>query len=82
MSERYICDNRRCGWVGNAEEALTAPDPFNPGETLLACPKCRDQSLLLACDEPGCNRRASCGTPIVTGYRTTCGEHQPKESKS
>ena len=38
------------------------------------------------CDEPGCMRQISCGTPTPvgtygaasTGYRRTCGEHRPR----
>lgn len=29
----------------------------------------------LACDEPGCLRRADCGWPSDAGYRWTCGGH-------
>ena len=27
------------------------------------------------CDEPGCEREATCGWPVADGYRRTCGEH-------
>ena len=27
------------------------------------------------CDEPGCMRQSSCGTPTASGYRRVCGEH-------
>ena len=29
------------------------------------------------CDEPGCTRIATCGTPTPEGYRTSCSEHAP-----
>jgi hypothetical protein len=32
----------------------------------------------LWCDEQGCKRRATCGTPTPAGYRKTCGQHIPK----
>ena len=32
----------------------------------------------LCCDEPGCKKRITCGTPTATGYRSTCGQHRPK----
>ena len=54
---------------------LSAPDPFNEGDMLYACPDCRDQSLVLACDEPNCNQQATCGFPILNGYRQTCSNH-------
>lgn len=74
---RLVCSEWRCGWVGSESEALQAPDPFCDGSTLIACPKCREQTLRTCCDEPGCTMEASCGTPTDGGYRTTCGKHQP-----
>lgn len=33
------------------------------------------------CDEPGCLKSAGCGTPTADGgYRSTCGDHVPKDS--
>ena len=29
------------------------------------------------CDEPGCTRMATCGTPSEGGYRRTCFWHSP-----
>ena len=29
----------------------------------------------MRCDEPGCKRQRTCGTPTKDGYRSTCGEH-------
>lgn len=31
------------------------------------------------CDEPGCLKSASCGTPAASGYRFTCVEHKPDQ---
>jgi len=31
------------------------------------------------CDEPGCKKRISCGTPTPDGYRSTCGDHAPRK---
>ena len=80
-AEKCVCDNWRCKWVGTIDQALSAPDPFNECNTLYACPKCRDSTLVRACDEPGCNRQVTCGTPTANGYRQTCYTHMPKESK-
>jgi len=74
---RLVCEEWRCRWCGPESEALRAPDPFNEGDTLIACPKCREQALHTCCDEPGCTMEASCGTPTADGYRWTCGKHQP-----
>lgn len=67
--------------------ALRAVDPFNDGETLIACPKCRGQTLHICCDEPKCTMEASCGTPTAEQLATATGssatlrieqEHCPK----
>lgn len=75
MKNRYTCTNRGCGWAGHETEMLSAPDPFNVGDMLYACPNCKDQSLVLACDEDGCNEQATCGTPTPAGYRSVCSKH-------
>ena len=78
MSDRLFCNERRCGWRGT--EALTAPNPFDAEDTIAGCPKCKEiNSLLVACDEPGCWNEASCGTPVANGYRHTCGKHAPEK---
>ena len=33
------------------------------------------------CDEPGCKKQISCGTPSPDGYRNTCWGHKPEASK-
>jgi hypothetical protein len=79
---KLVCSRPRCGWSGPDSEALHAPDPFNKGDELTACPKCREQSLVSACDEPGCNKEAGMGTQTPEGYRWTCYEHRPKDLKA
>ena len=58
-------------------EMLIALSPFNPDTILSACPKCKqcDEGFFQLCDEPGCDREATCGWPHPDGYRRTCGEH-------
>jgi hypothetical protein len=80
MTTRQVCDGRNCNWHGTSDEVLRAPHPFDPGEEVWGCPKCKSiDSLYLACDEPGCWKPVSCGTPTPTGYRSTCGQHRPKD---
>lgn len=68
-----------CDWCGSSDDVLKAPNPFDADDTLWFCPNCKAaECLYLACDEPGCNRETSCGTPTPNGYRSTCGEHRPK----
>jgi hypothetical protein len=75
---KLVCDDRRCGWHGEDTEMLTAPNPFNPEFNIHACPKCREIGVLSqACDEPGCWKASTCGTPTAAGYRRTCGRHMP-----
>jgi len=77
------CDNHRCTWHGQDSEQLSAVNPFDAGDKIYACPECKEiGSVVVACDEPDCWRAVSCGTPTLTGYRTTCGEHRPKEQKT
>lgn len=76
-NQRLVCENIRCRWVGVESEALKAPNPFNPGDFLVACPKCREQTLHTCCDEPGCNAPASCGSVTKDSYRWTCWKHRP-----
>lgn len=78
MERKIVCNDWRCGWHGMESEMLTAPNPFVEGETISACPKCKDVNCLLyACDEHECWDEATCGTPTPDGYRSTCGKHRP-----
>jgi len=79
---KWVCEDWRCGWCGYNEEVLTAPDPFNEGFLLYACPDCREvNTLVSACIEPGCEKQANCGTPTPDGYKLTCSEHSLKRNK-
>jgi hypothetical protein len=75
---RYTCTSFRCDWAGPQSEALLGEDPFSAGCQVIACPKCREQTLQTCCDEPGCNQPADTGTPTPQGYRSTCHKHTPK----
>ena len=75
----FICSE--CGQKTAESELLTAPNPFNPEDTICGCPKCLSAGEFVgACDEPGCNEESSMGTPTPTGYRHTCYKHRPKEA--
>lgn len=76
---KCVCDNYRCNWHGDSSEVLRAKNPFDEDEVIEGCPECREiNSPRQACDEPGCWKEATCGTPTPEGYRSTCGEHRPK----
>jgi hypothetical protein len=75
--DKIMCDE--CKWHGRDADVLSAPNPFDVEDILRACPECLTvNELLRVCDEPGCCRPVSCGTPTADGYRSTCGEHRPK----
>jgi len=77
MSEKLVC--KECGWQGLDDALLRAPNPFEPDETIYACPKCLwINNATVACDEPGCWKEATCGTPVENGYRRTCFMHAPE----
>jgi len=81
--QKLACDaDFRCGWRGDSVSVLRAADPFNEGCELLACPKCREQSIRGCCDEPGCWALDTCGTATEAGYRRTCHKHQPVSVKA
>ncbi len=74
-------DKRTCGvcyWRGTSDQILVAQNPFDPGDTVTGCPKCLSvDSTTIVCDEPGCWKEVTCGTPIPDGsYRQTCGTHR------
>jgi hypothetical protein len=54
------------------------PLPGEQADEWAVCRNCRaPDKFVLLCDEPGCLRDVSCGTPTAEGYRHTCGDHQP-----
>ena len=69
-----------CGHYGYKKDWLRARNPFDNEILIFGCPKCKEiNSDVACCDEPGCEREATCGTPTDDGYRFTCGEHIPKK---
>lgn len=77
---KVFCGGYTCGWRGGYSEVLVAENPFEKGESITACPNCREiESIVAACDEPDCWSGASCGTPTDNGYRWTCHAHRPDD---
>ena len=72
---RWKCND--CDWRGADDQLLRAPNPFEPRETICACPECRQvNDFTNMCDEPGCKLEAGCGwKPKDEEYRRTCGKH-------
>ena len=75
---KVVCGH--CGWRGDSVARLSVPDPLLPGLKLHGCPDCKvlQSTLSGACDEPGCWKPHTCGTPTWVGWRWTCGEHRPE----
>src|SRR5574343_1782521 len=71
---RWLCNS--CDWIGSDAELLRAPNPFDSSDAIVGCPKCKAvEDVVNACDEPRCDREATCGFPDPGGYRRTCGSH-------
>ena len=69
---------RECGWRGAESEIIQIVDAELEGNRWNICPNpaCRAaEQFENMCDEPGCNREATCGWPSPSGYRRTCGDH-------
>ncbi len=75
--DKYVC--RECDAHMQEDAIMWADNPFDPGDKITGCTNCKAvESLRRACDEKGCWRPVSCGTPTpYDGYRNTCGSHVP-----
>jgi len=70
-----------CDWKGIEKEMLCAPNPFELDENIYGCPSCKEiNTIFIACDEPDCWERATCGTPTNEEYKITCGKHMPQKA--
>lgn len=68
---------RECRLLGTTPNSmLSAPNPFDPGETIHGCPRCRGiDCFVVICDAHGCTKEGTCGWPSPDGYRVTCFDH-------
>lgn len=73
-NNRWRCEE--CKKIFNESELLQAQNPFDIHQTISGCPNCKAvEDFINICDEPGCDREATCGFPTPSGYRRTCGDH-------
>ncbi len=82
LKSRWIC--RECSGVCVDGEYLTAPNPFDHGDTLTACPHCKEPNTLEgACQSKGCDKSCSSGSPNVGGFRYVwaCWDHSPRRDR-
>jgi hypothetical protein len=71
---------RDCKKVSTGAELLRAPSPFDPEDILAGCPHCKScEGFSEMCDQPGCDKDASCGWSSPNGYRRTCYNHWTRE---
>lgn len=81
-NDKLICTD--CRTISRESEMLKAINPFDKTQKIMGCPNCfAVDQMLFVCDEPGCNRESTCGTPTpedsLVSYRTTCSAHAPRE---
>lgn len=78
--EKWICTD--CRIV--VEKPLSAPNPFDPADTIFGCPSCKSVGTLVqACQHEGCQQEAGGGYPGGLGYwyAWLCWEHRPREAR-
>ena len=74
INKRWQCKN--CDKIILESNLLHTPNPFNEIDIIIGCPHCKNVNEFdEICDEPKCDKHATCGFPIKKGYRRTCGEH-------
>jgi hypothetical protein len=76
---------RLCDKLFLDSEFLSAPSPFDPEDTLYACPQCKQvtEGFDHLCDVEGCKKLAGCGFPLPEKYQKifnkdylhSCHEH-------
>lgn len=80
---KIVCDE--CGWCGEEYDLLESNNPFVRGESIYACPDCREiDKYKRACMVQGCCNPISKGelTEPVDGIRhyvTTCHKHDKEQ---
>jgi hypothetical protein len=78
---KFVC--RECNSRLRASELLMAAHPFQQGEMVLGCPRCKDIGPFdPICDQAGCWNLTCAGTPSPAGYRLTCHQHVPRCEES
>jgi hypothetical protein len=69
----------QCGTVSLGSQMLTAPSPFDPEDTLTACPKCKSMDEWKEmCEIDGCDNGATMGMNTENGYKRLCYKHGEK----
>lgn len=70
-----------CDYQGLLSSYMTAPDPFNSGETIYGCPTCKSiDSFAMVCEAPGCWDRVTGGWADMGGDMNTCRKHRTENT--
>ena len=68
-----------CQTIIDEDALLVADNPFVKKRIVQGCPSCFTvNSMVVVCDEYGCEKLATFGYPTSEGYKNTCGEHMMK----
>ena len=82
MTDKYICGN--FGERIYDDEFLLAAHPFDEGEKIYGCPRCKGvEELYRVCDQKDCWLREGGGINTAAGYRNLCLKHleSPRDEK-
>lgn len=68
-----------CQTITDDDQLLIDNNPFKTNHIVMGCPHCFSvNSVVIVCDEYGCEKVATFGYPTDEGYKNTCGEHMRK----
>ena len=71
---RLVC--LACSNTCSMDEMLKAPSPFDPEDTVVGCPACKEvNAFQTGCDILGCPEPVVYGRETPAGYLTTCAKH-------
>lgn len=79
--ENKIWRCETCAEYIKEEDILTAVSPFDPDSTITGCPNCKSATgdgdgWQEICEIEGCNKPATCGTPVPNEpYLRSCFNH-------
>ena len=83
LPQDWRCEE--CGQASEQSKILTAPNPFDPADTIFGCPNCKEVgSFRQVCQVKDCEDDATCGSPLFRGFRYAflCGKHFGEAKKT
>lgn len=68
-----------CDTVTDEDNLLIDNNPFIKGHIIIGCPGCFSvNTVVIVCDEYGCENVATFGYSTDEGYKNTCAQHMRK----